>query len=143
MRVHTYVITTDAASAPNYDPPFTTLAVCKPRVRRKAAIGELILAFAGQKLNPHEPHTAVWAGLVKERLSFAEYWNDQRFAGKKPDRAPTPDNFHRPTKDGGLMWVENTVHGPEAEQHDTDGVYVLAFSPAWRFGSNCPPLPEE
>jgi hypothetical protein len=46
MRVHTYVIATDAGSAPNYDPPFVTLAVCKPRIRRKADIGELVLAFA-------------------------------------------------------------------------------------------------
>ncbi|MBK7522567.1 MAG: hypothetical protein IPI75_21070 [Gammaproteobacteria bacterium] len=39
MRVHTYVIAVDAGSAPNYDPPFVTLAVCKPRIRRKAEIG--------------------------------------------------------------------------------------------------------
>jgi len=143
MRVHTYVIATDAGSAPNYDPPFTTLAVCKPRIRRKANVGELVLAFAGQKVNPYEQHTVVWAGLVSEKLTFAEYWNDRRFATKKPDRAPTPDNFYRPTTDGGLIWVENPVHDADATQHDTNGQYVLAFSPAWRFGANGPPLPEE
>ena len=110
MRVHTYVIVVDSGAAPNYDKPFTTLAVCKPRIRRKAGIGELVLAFAGQKVNPYEPHTVVWAGVVTEKLSFAEYWNDTRFAGKKPDRALTPDNFYRPTKGDGLLWVENPVH---------------------------------
>ena len=143
MRVHTYVIVVDSGAAPNYDKPFTTLAVCKPRIRRKAAVGELVLAFAGQKVNPYEPHTVVWAGIVAEKLTFAEYWNDQRFAAKKPDRTPTPDNFYRPTKDGGLMWVENPVHEADAMQHDTDGLYVLAFSPIWRFGANGPPLPAD
>ena len=143
MRIHTYVIATDAGSAPNYDPPFTTLAVCKPRIRRKANVGELVLAFAGKSVNPYEPHSVVWAGVVAEKFTFADYWNDKRFQAKKPDRCTRPDNFYRPTPDGGLMWVENPVHGPEATRHDTDGLYVLAFNPSWRFGANGPPLPTE
>ena len=143
MRIHTYVIATDAGSAPNYDPPFTTLAVCKPRIRRKANVGELVLAFAGKSVNPYEPHSVVWAGVVAEKFTFADYWNDKRFQAKKPDRCTRPDNFYRPTTDGGLLWVENPVHGPEATQHDTDGLYVLAFNPSWRFGANGPPLPTE
>lgn len=62
MRVHTYVIVVDSGAAPIYDTPCTTLAVCKPRIRRKANVGELVLAFA-------------------------DYWNDARFQTKKPDRA--------------------------------------------------------
>ena len=143
MRIHTYVIATDAGSAPNYDPPLTTLAVCKPRIRRKANVGELVLAFAGKSVNPFEPHTVVWAGVVAEKLTFAEYWNDPRFQAKQPDRCTRPDNFYRPTPDGGLMWVENPVHGPEATRHDTDGLFVLAFNPSWRFGANGPRLPTE
>ena len=142
MRVHTYVIATDAGSAPNYDPPFVTLAVCKPVIRRKASIGDLVLAFAGKPVNPYEPHAVVWAGVVTERMTFSDYWSDPRFAGKKPDRCPRPDNFYRPTPDGGLLWVDNRVHGPEATTHDTGGIYVLAFNPSWRFGANGPVLPE-
>ena len=128
MRVHTYVIATDAGAAPNYDPPFVTLAVCKPVIRRKANVGDLVLAFAGKPVNPYEPHTVVWAGVVAEKLMFAEYWHDPRFAGKKPDRTSTPDNFYRPTQDGALLWIDNSVHGPEAAAHDTGGAYVLARS---------------
>ncbi len=141
MRVHTYVIVVDSGAAPNYDKPCTTLAVCKPRIRRKANVGELVLAFAGKRVNAYEPHTVVWAGVVAEKLTFADYWNDRRFATKKPDRSPTPDNFYRPTKDGGLLWVENPVHGPEAAQHDTSGQYVLALNPSWHFGARGPILP--
>lgn len=142
MRVHTYVIATDAGSAPNYERPFVTLAVCKPRIRRKAEVGDLVLAFAGKKVNPDEPHTVVWAGVVREKMTFAEYWNDPRFAGKKPDRSQTPDNFYRPVN-GHLEWVPNPVHDREATHHDTGGTYVLGFAPAWRFGAFGPLMPAE
>lgn len=142
MRVHTYVIAVDAGSAPNYDPPFVTLAVCKPRIRRKAEIGEVVMAFAGREVNPAEPHTVVWAGIVSEKMSFAEYWNDRRFATKKPDQTDHPDNFYRPV-DGGLLWVQNDVHEPDATNHDTGGKFVLGFSPSWRFGAQGPLMPIE
>jgi hypothetical protein len=142
VRVHTYVIATDAGSAPNYDRPFATLAVCKPRTRRKAEIGELVLAFAGKDVNPTEPHSVVRAGVVSEKMSFAEYWNDRRFAGKKPDKSEHPDNFYRPVA-GGLLWVQNEVHGPEATNHDTRGKFVLGFFPSWRFGAHGPLMPSD
>lgn len=142
MRVHTYVIATDAGSAPNYDAPCTTLAVCKPRIRRKTNPGELVLAFAGHSVNPYEPHSVVWAGIVAERLTFADYWNDARFQSKKPLRTATPDNFYKPARDGGLVQVENPIHGPEATDRDTGGQYVLTFDRSWRFGAHGPILSE-
>lgn len=142
MRVHTYVITTDAGSAPNYDPPCVTLAVCKPRIRRKAQVGDLVLAFAGSTVNPHEPHAVVWAGIVSEILPIADYWNDRRFTVKKPGRTKVPDNFYKPLPGGGFVWQPNPIHGPEALGHDTGGQSVLIFKPAWRFGAMGPILPE-
>ncbi|WP_301408840.1 hypothetical protein [Pseudomonas aeruginosa] len=104
MRIHTYVIATDAGSAPNYDPPAVTLAVCKPRIRKKAKAGDLVLAFAGSKVNPISGHSVVWAGIVSEVLTFTEYWNDRRFVSKKPERTVVPDNFYKPIGNGLLAW---------------------------------------
>ncbi len=143
MRVHTYVIATDAGSAPNYDPPAVTLAVCKPRIRKKANVGELVLAFAGSAVNPISGHSVVWAGIVSEVLTFTEYWNDRRFASKKPDRTDVPDNFYKPTGNGGFAWQPNHVHEPEAQDRDTGGLNVLVFDHAWRFGAFGPLLPED
>ncbi|MBK7522568.1 MAG: hypothetical protein IPI75_21075 [Gammaproteobacteria bacterium] len=75
-------------------------------------------------------------------MSFADYWNDRRFAAKKPDKSDHPDNFYRPV-DGGLLWVQNDVHGPDATNHDTGGQFVLGFSPSWRFGAHGPLMPIE
>ena len=143
MRVHTYVIATDAGSAPNYDPPAVTLAVCKPRIRKKAKVGDLVLAFAGSAVNPISCHSVVWAGIASEVLTFTEYWSDRRFASKKPDRTDVPDNFYKPTRNGGFAWQPNPVHGPEAIDRDTGGLNVLVFDHAWRFGAFGHLLPED
>jgi hypothetical protein len=143
MRVHTYVIATDAGSAPNYDPPAVTLSVCKPGIRKKAKVGDLVLAFAGAIVNPTSRHSVVWAGIVSEVLTFTEYWNDRRFASKKPNCTDVPDNFYKPTGNGGFIWQPNPVHGPEAQLRDTGGLNVLVFDRAWRFGAFGPLLPED
>jgi hypothetical protein len=142
MRVHTYVIAVDAGSAPNYDPPFVTLTVCKPRIRKKANIDDCVLAFAGASVNPSDPHSVVWAGVVTEIIPLGEYWNDARFAGKKPGQTPVPDNFYRPSQDG-LVQVPNQVHGPDSIPTDIGGKNALIFDPAWRFGPHGPRLPSE
>ena len=143
LRVHTYVIATDAGSAPNYEPPAVTLAVCKPRIRKKAKVGDIVVAFAGSKVNPISGHSVVWAGIVSEVVALTEYWNDTRFASKRPDRTRIPDNFYKPAENGGFIWQPNCVHGPEAQDRDTGGVNVLVFSHAWHFGASGPLLPED
>jgi hypothetical protein len=140
IRVHTYVIAVDAGSAPNYDKPFVTLAICKPRIRRKAHVGDVVLSFAGRRVGP-EPHAVCWAGVVRELLTHGEYWNDSRFRDKRPDRTDVPDNIYKPVGDG-LVWIPNTIHGCESQGHDLSGVNVLVMSPAWRFGGVGPRLPE-
>ena len=144
MRIHTYVIAVDAGSAPNYDSPFVTLTVCKPRIRRKAVVGDCVFAFAfaGGRVNPSDPHAVVWAGIVSEVVPLAEYWSDRRFAGKKPGRTALPDNFYRPAR-GGFIQVPNPIHGEDSLLRDISGVNALVFDPAWRFGAYGPRLPAE
>lgn len=141
MRVYTYVIVVDRGSAPNYDAPFVTLAVCKPRIRRSARVGDLVLAFTGKSLGP-EPHAVRWAGVVSEKLSFAEYWRDERFQGKKPGQSAAPDNIYRPGP-GGLVQVPNSTHDQSNVARDLVGEDVLIFDRAWRFDGVVALLPRE
>jgi hypothetical protein len=142
VHVLTYVIAIDKGSAPNYDPPFVTLTVCKPRIRKKAAVGDCVLAFAGSNVNPSDPNAVVWAGVVTEIVPLARYWGDSRFANKKPARTPLPDNFYRPSHNG-FVQVPNPIHGPDSLARDIGGINALVFDPAWRFGAYGPRLPAE
>ncbi|HEY8506708.1 MAG TPA: hypothetical protein VIL32_00040 [Steroidobacteraceae bacterium] len=141
MKLYTYVIRSDNGSAPNYDPPFTTLAICKPDIRRCAQVGDAVLAFTGRNLS-REAHAVCWAGVIREKVTFAEYWRDRRFQGKKPGRSATPDNIYEPI--GSRLWqVKNPVHDDGNALTDLSGAFVLVLDPVWRFGASGPVLPGE
>ena len=137
MKVWTYVITNDNGGAPNFELPSTTLTVCKPRIRKQAGRGDLVLAFNGKTLNP-EPNSVRWAGVVSEVIALWDYWEDPRFEGKKPGRlrgpGELPDNIYRPTTTGGLERVENKTHTLANMERDVSGVNALVFEPSWYFG---------
>lgn len=141
MKAYIYVIATDRGSAPNYEPPCTTLAVCKPDIRRCAPIGSLVLAFTGSTIS-RQPHAVCWAGLIEDRLTFAQYWDDLRFEAKKPHWSATPDNIYQP--DGmHFRQVPNTTHNAANAATDLSGKYVLLFKETWHFGAAGPILPSE
>lgn len=141
MKVYTYVIATDAGGAPNYAPPCLTLAICKPRIRKSAKPGDLILAFNGTQLGTN-PHGVRWAGIVSEKLTFVEYWHDTRFASKKPNIAAMPDNIYEPMG-ADFRQVPNPAHGPASKSRDLRGQFVLTFKDSWYFGNLAPVLPAE
>lgn len=142
MDVWTYVITVDAGAAPNFDLGLTTLTVCKPRIRKSAKRGDLILAFNGKRLNPNEPHSVRWAGVVTDIISLQDYWADKRFQGKKPGQSQKPDNIYRPTRSGKLKQVSNTTHRPEDYSRDVNGENALVLNPSWYFGPELALLPQ-
>lgn len=139
MRVWSYVITTDSGAAPNYDQPAVTLAVCKPRIRRSAQIGDLVMAFNGATL-ARNPHSVRWAGIVSEVISLDEYWRDRRFDGKRPGRSAAPDNIYRLE---GETWIQvpNSTHDSRNVQTDLSGANALVFGEVWHFADKAPELP--
>ena len=141
MKVYRYVITSDRGSAPNYDEPAATLAICKPKIRLLAQPGDLIIAFTGASISS-EPHAGCWAGIVSEKLTFEQYWDDARFEKKKPEHCQTPDNIYKPVA-GILTQVPNSSHQDKHIQRDLSGEFVLVINPVWRFGASGPILPAE
>lgn len=141
MQLWRYVITTDEGKAPNYEPPFVTLAICKPTIRKHAVEGDLVLAFAGKPLS--RPAAAVvWAGIVSEKLTFAQYWADPRFQGKKPGASSRPDNIYEP-RISGLKQVRNLSHGECDKASDIRGTYVLVFETSFKLAYTAEPCPPE
>ncbi len=142
MKLYRYVIVYDVGSAPNYDPPCATLAICKPAIRRTASPGDVVLAFTGSTLGT-APHAVRWAGVVAESMTFAAYWADHRFEAKKPHATPTPDNIYKPDMHGVLVQERNPVHDQRNIARDVGGRNVLAFDQWWHFPHQSPELPDE
>jgi hypothetical protein len=135
-RIFRYVLRVDAGTAPNPFGNWCTLAICKPRIRQQAMLGDWIIGLMGGA-----PSRVVYVMEVTERLSFGEYWKDQRFKAKRPRNNPFGDNIYRPSGCE-LVQVKNKAHGQDAYRRDTGGRWVLASERFWCFGSQAPELPK-
>ncbi|MEN5059040.1 hypothetical protein [Sphingobacterium kitahiroshimense] len=82
MSIYSYKITRDYGFAPNPFGEYCSLACCKPHIRKKAKIGDWIIG-TGSKANGLLHHV-IFLMKVTEKVTFQEYWEDQRFSYKKP-----------------------------------------------------------
>ena len=139
-----YVLTKDTGLAPN---PFwgtCTLAVCTPN--RQGAIvdfGDWIAGFSpacdGSKL--------IYAMQLSGRVHLNDYFNDPRFALKKPNLRGTweqrcGDNFYSRAHDGTWTQHRNRFHiGAEYRAKDTRNPLVFVSQSFWYFGAAAAPVP--
>lgn len=81
-RLYTYVVRHDTGFAPNPYHGYCTLACCKPLIRKCARPGDWILG--GGAVTKGRGAQVVFVMQVSETLTRMEYWDDPRFAAKKP-----------------------------------------------------------
>jgi hypothetical protein len=138
MRIYRYILPYDGGTAPNPFDGVCTLAICKPAIRRTAAIGDWIMGFHAA---PMERGHVIYAMQVGEILTFAKYWRDPRFATRKPSASNShPDNIYKSARhtDGtqSMQQVRNHVHDESHEKRDISGKRVLVSRRFWYFGKS-------
>lgn len=155
-----YKMTHDNGFAPNPFHGYLTLATCKPALRRNRGKGEWVAGFASQALchSAREQGVAIpYMGLIylmeitEEPIPTGAYFNDTRFAAKKP-KPDSPkaiercgDNIYELLGDGRFHQLLNDFHFDEPQtpvehshmQHDLSGERVLVSSHFWYFGRKC------
>lgn len=149
MRVFSYKIVRDYGFAPNPFKGFCTLATCKPQVRERAQVGDIVIGCGSARLRM--VGRAIFAMRVQERLTFSEYWDDQRFQNKKPSFEGSlsqayGDNIYHRQDDG---WIqEDSHHSYEAGAvnipnltRDTSVDCVLISNDFTYWGSNAIQIP--
>ncbi len=80
MVLFCYIELTDTGFAPNPFWGYSTLAGCKPAIRKKASIGDWILGFSSSK----KGNKIICCMEVNEIMGFADYYTDKRFKKKIP-----------------------------------------------------------
>ncbi len=150
MRVYSYVIVRDFGFAPNPFYGLCTLATCKPNIRAGAQIGDWVVATGSKSKG--QAGKLVYAMQVSEALTFDAYWNDPRFACKRPVangslKQVYGDNiYHR----GARGWVQADSHhsfpggrpNPANVQRDTKTDRVLVGHRFVYFGAKPLAVPE-
>lgn len=88
-KVFSYIVARDYGFAPNPFYGVLTLATCKPVIRKTASIGDFIIGCSNKALG----NKLIYMAKVSEILTFDQYWNDPRFAKKKPVMNGSLKNF--------------------------------------------------
>ena len=150
-KLYTYVVLHDTGFAPNPHHGYLTLACCKPQIRKTAKVGDWIVGIGSASKG--RTGRAVYAMQVIETLSFEDYWNDPRFACKKPrmDAGPVAavgDNAYHIDRETGEWIQEPCQHcksdcSPSQSDMDADLSVnrVLIGETFTYWGSDGPPLP--
>ena len=111
MRLFSYVVVRDYGFAPNPFYGACTLATCKPRIRRTAAVGDWVIG-TGSKGRGREG-SLVYVMCVSQTMTFDEYWTDPRFLRKRPNlkgsvKQAYGDNIY--FKDENDLWQQQDSH---------------------------------
>lgn len=146
-----YKLTHDSGFAPNPFHGVLTLATCRPPVRRCRQPGDWVAGFASQELVATARERGVqipFMGLVylarvTESIPLSSYFDDRRFARKKPKKGSpheierAGDNIYFLDDHGEYQQLPNNHHAPEDKAHDLTGVNALICSDFWYLGRRC------
>ena len=141
MTLYSYIVAYDDGFAPNPFHGVCTVACCKPRIRKVAKRGDYIVGLGSSRRG----NRVVFAMRVDETLTIEDYWHDERFRTKRPDKAlggveALGDNiYHR--NEAGEWQQEPSNHNSEHILHDIGGENVLVGRDFIYWGSDGPPLP--
>jgi len=148
-RIFSYRLVRDYGFAPNPFHGICTLGTCKPQIRNAAQVGDIVVGCGSVELRRQEK--LIFAMRVSEKLSFQQYWEDERFAIKRPDFNKSTsrafgDNIYHVVDDA---WVQEDSHhsfdGGLLNQanltRDTSSDSVLIGEEFIYWGVNAPAIP--
>ena len=142
-------MTSDTGFAPNPFHGTITLANCKPYIRMKKNKGDFIAGFTSNKLCGEKvgEERLIYIMKVTEKLSYEEYFHDERFQCKIPSDqsliAKAGDNIYKPSATADLGYVQlPTRHHQDVDEmkRDLKGKYVLLSTEFYYFGKGAIPI---
>jgi len=150
MKIYSYVVRFDTGFAPNPFWRYCTLATCKPAIRRKAMKGDWIVGTGSVENVGNDK--LVFAMNVTEVMPLENYWNDNRFAKKKPGKGSKEsvgDNiYYRDEKGVTRQYFPSRHSYPDSENRgtkirDLNGKNVLISTSGrfYYFGRDAPKIP--
>lgn len=143
----------DYGFAPNPFHGILSLATCKgTQIRNNVhlQIGDWIVGLGSVKMG--NLGRIIYVMQVEEKITFDQYWEDPRFAMKKPQINGSlvqkyGDNVYH-TVDGKIVQehcahsFENGKTNLDHLKRDSEGKYVLLSKKFYYFGNKCPLIPD-
>lgn len=149
MKMYSYVVVKDTGLAPNPFHGVLTLALCTPNHKKiNADPGDWIVGNATKACGPK----LVFVMRVAESLGLNEYFQDPRFANKKPRYTGNwrdwsegvGDNIYFRDENGEWDRVKTRFHCDDDDfRKDTEGDTVFIADEFYYFGDALPCVPDE
>ena len=135
MKLSAYIVRVDSGFAPNPFGRHCSLACCKPTIRRKAEVGDIVIGTtSGSTGNPRQ---LIYAMRVAEVLPMEDYFTMFRFRYKKfrpkTSIGERGDNVWRRTSKGWAI-TPGALHNQSHETRDIGGKNVLISRSFFYFG---------
>lgn len=153
MKVYSYVLKRDFGFAPNPFYGCCTLATCKPKIRKNAKIGDIIIGIGSGAKGSVYKDRMIFAMIVSEILTYDKYWADPRFQAKKPFMGGSKkqmygDNIYHTSPETGMIVQEFSHHSHKDGtanyknyNRDVPGGKVLIAKQYWYFGNHAIEIP--
>jgi hypothetical protein len=118
--VYAYKLTCDNGGAPCVHRGRLSLAICKPEIRRRAQLGDLIVGIGGRDLGGR----LIYLAVVTGKLEGGGYYDSPEYAGR-------PDRIYRRGADGTAELVpkprfHNDLKSPQLA-HDVGADFQRAY----------------
>jgi hypothetical protein len=149
-RLFTYTIPIDDGAAPNPFRGMCSLTICKPGIRRIAAIGDWVAGLGARKAPSGDlSGRLVYAMRVEEVLSLKEY--DEQASDRFPHRIPNLESADLSERLGdciydysqGIPLQRRSVHNSGNVETDLGGRNSLVSWEFYYFGNRALPLPAD
>ena len=89
-RIYFYKLTADNGGAPCVQAGLLSLAICKPMIRSKVEVGDLIFGFAANSL--HRDNRLIYIARVTAKACNGEYFTAEKFARREGALHHGPDD---------------------------------------------------
>jgi hypothetical protein len=141
MNLFSYVVRVDDGNAPNPYGGFLTLTVCKPRIRKHARKGDILIGTGSAR--SVGTGTLVYAAIISDVVPIEDYGKLAKYRIKRPSRRrpcwrQLGDNLYVRVN-GRWRMRRNPFHSPADMSHDLSGVNALICREFWYFGRAAPP----
>ena len=150
VALFSHVVRHDDGAAPNPYWGVCSLAICKPKIRKKARLHDWIVG-TGSKNSPvgDVSQQVVYAMKVTRRVTMRDYDRIARteLPGKLPDWCNA--DFRRRVGDSIYDFsttpatIRPSVHDERNRKKDLSGEYVLLSTHFWYFGDQAVALPDD
>jgi len=128
--IYSYLLVTDNGSAPCVQQNILSLAICKPRIRKSAKVGDYIIAFSSKSMKISQNAKIIYIAKITNKLKLNKYY---------PEYKNRKDCIY----DNNLTLIKNNYHNNCNIEKDINGKYVLISNEFIYFGNNFINVPQK